>query len=175
MKFCFATSFPGSSLCIQLTFDPPEIKAEGGPSPPLCFQAGQAECSVIEFIIAFLKSVHTLLELPDCFYPSPNGLGMRLVSLSVYVHVCVCMCICVCVCVCMCMCVCVCVCICVCVCVRVYVYMCVRVCVHARMCVNTLPVCCQGLRNDLQDAMDKLDQEYLTQIAMQQVCVLCTC
>ena len=27
----------------------------------------------------------------------------------------------------------------------------------------------QGLRNDLKDAMDKLDQEYLTQLAMQQV------
>ena len=34
------------------------------------------------------------------------------------------------------------------------------------MCVC---VCVQGLRNDLKDAMDKLDQEYLTQIAMQQV------
>ena len=32
----------------------------------------------------------------------------------------------------------------------------------------------QGLRNDLKDAMDKLDQEYLTQLALQQVHMLYT-
>ena len=32
----------------------------------------------------------------------------------------------------------------------------------------------QGLRNDLKDAMDKLDQEYLTQLALQQVHMMYT-
>ena len=55
-----------------------------------------------------------------------------------------------------------------------YMHMCVTV-QHLFQWLSARCYCCvlyilQGLRNDLKDAMDKLDQEYLTQIAMQQVC-----
>ena len=30
----------------------------------------------------------------------------------------------------------------------------------------------QGLRNDFKDAMDKLDQEYLDQLAKHEVCII---
>ena len=58
-----------------------------------------------------------------------------------------------------------------------YMYICVYIMsfcfyltlLYARGCIAIVFDFSQGLRNDLKDAMDKLDQEYLTQLAMQQV------
>jgi len=41
--------------------------------------------------------------------------------------------------------------------------------------VPMLSLFSQGLRNDFKDAFDKLDQEYLDQLAKQEVCLMCVC
>ena len=54
------------------------------------------------------------------------------------------------------------------------------VCAFSRLHSWMLTSSSQGLRNDFKDAFDKLDQEYLDQLAKQEVCVcvcvcVCTC
>ena len=50
------------------------------------------------------------------------------------------------------------------------------VCAFSRLHSWMLTSSSQGLRNDFKDAFDKLDQEYLDQLAKQEVCVcVCVC
>ena len=84
MKFCLATPFPRFSLFMQLTFDPPEIKAEGGPSPPLCFQVGQRSYVELEW-----SGGRSLGTRPLCRTSKPIGL-LQTVSVTVHQPSCCC-------------------------------------------------------------------------------------